>query len=262
MSYNTNMDMNSADVATLVPNPADLLALSVEEQGRLILKLLTRQGGKSVRVNQHNFFNRANDFASPPKYGSRQKEVDEALLEAWAWLVGRGLLAKDPGPGENWFFATKAGQELGSQEDTTAYRKANLLPKEHIHPALAEKVYAVFLRGRYDTAIFQAFLEIEVAVREAGGFPQDLVGEKLMRVAFAPAKSGQHGPLTDTSLPAGEQEAMSHLFAGAFGLYRNPTAHRYVPTDPQQAAEVIVFASQLRRIVDRLRVLTPGVAKP
>jgi hypothetical protein len=46
---------------------------------------------------------------------------------------------------------------------------------------------------------------------------------------------------------------MAHLFAGAFGLYRNATAHRYVPTDAKQGAEVIMFASQLMRIVDRVK---------
>ncbi len=77
-----------------------------------------------------------------------------------------------------------------------------------------------------------------------------------MRAAFATENKQKHttaGPLTDTSLPAGEQTAMAHLFAGAFGLYRNSTAHRYVPTDPSEASEVIMFASQLLRIVDRLR---------
>jgi hypothetical protein len=58
--------------------------------------------------------------------------------------------------------------------------------------------------------------------------------------------------LTDNTIPKAEQEAMAHLFAGAFGLYRNSTAHRYVPTKPEEAAEVIMFASQLLRLVDRL----------
>ena len=61
------------------------------------------------------------------------------------------------------------------------------------------------------------------------------------------------GPLTDTSLPVAEQEAMMALFAGAIGMYKNPQSHRHVPTKGQDAAEVIVFASQLLRIVDRLK---------
>jgi uncharacterized protein (TIGR02391 family) len=245
---------NSGDIASLVPNPDDLLKLSVEEHGRLILKLLVPCDSPKKTVAHSNFFNRANDYQYRPKYGDRQGEVDEALMVAWSWLENRGLLTKAPSSGGvNWFFVTKAGQQLGSQVDATGYRNANLLPKEQLHPVIAEKTYPAFLRGHYDTSIFQAFREIEVAVREAGGFPQDLIGDKLMRAAFAPAKTGQPGPLTDTTLPGGEQEAMSHLFAGAFGLYRNSTAHRYVPTNPQEAAEVIMFASQLRRIVDRLK---------
>ena len=255
--------MNSAHIATLVPNADDLLMLTNEEQGRLVLRLLVAHDSPQNPVAHSNVFSRSNDYADPPKYGGRQREVDEALMGAWSWLENNGYLAKAPSSGGgNWFFVTRAGKQLGSHEDATAYRKADLLPRERIHSALAEKVYAAFLRGHYDTAIFQAFLEIEVAVRDAGGFPQDLIGEKLMRVAFATARNGQRGPLTDTNLPLGEQEAMSHLFAGAFGLYRNSTAHRYVPTDPQEAAEVIVFGSQLRRIVDRLKSQTPGRAKP
>jgi uncharacterized protein (TIGR02391 family) len=244
--------MNSCDITSLVPDPDDLLRLSVEERGRLILKLLAPCNSPQNPVAHSNFFNRANDYMYQPKYGNRQKEADASLMEAWSWLESHGFLVKGPSSGgAAWFFVTKAGQQLASEKDATSYQKANLLPKDQLHPIIAERTYPAFLRGDYATAIFQAFLEIEVAVRNAGGFSQDLSGDRLMRAAFAPSKSGQAGPLTDTNLPSGEQEAMSHLFAGAFGLYRNATAHRYVPTDPEEAAEIIMFASQLHRIVDR-----------
>ena len=66
------------------------------------------------------------------------------------------------------------------------------------------------------------------------------------------AEKALDGPEGD-SLRAAEQEAMANLFAGAIGLYKNPQSHRHVPTHPEDAAEVIVFASQLLRIVDRLK---------
>lgn len=53
-------------------------------------------------------------------------------------------------------------------------------------------------------------------------------------------------------LPIAEQEAMANLFAGAIGLYKNPQSRRYVLTHSEDAAEVILFASQLLRTVDRL----------
>ena len=47
---------------------------------------------------------------------------------------------------------------------------ANVLPKQSLHPTIAERVWPNFIRGEYDTAVFQAFKEVEVAVRAAGGF--------------------------------------------------------------------------------------------
>ena len=78
---------------------------------------------------------------------------------------------------------------MSSQEEFEAYRKASVLPRNQLHPVIAAKVYAAFLRGEYDTAVFQAFREIEVAVRAAGGFPADLVGTDLMREGFRPANA-------------------------------------------------------------------------
>ena len=73
-----------------------------------------------------------------------------------------------------------------------------------------------------------------------------------MRDAFAVPKQGRAtGPLTDPSAQGSEQEAMRNLFTGAFGVYRNPTGHRHVPTEPEETAEIIMLASQLLRIVDR-----------
>lgn len=266
--------MNSADVASLVPNPDDLLALAVEERGRLILKLLTPHGGtirpttpgSSMPVNHQNFFSRLNDYRDPPKYGDRQPEVDEALLNAWGWLENHSLLVKSPSSGQGWFIVTKEGKEFGAREDITAYQKASLLPKRQLHQLIAGKVYPAFLRGEYDTAVFQAFREVEIAVREAGNFGHGDYGTDLMRAAFKPSeRKGQPttaGPLTDTRLVVAEQEAMSNLFAGAIGLYKNPQSHRNVATEAVDAAEVIGFASHLLRIVDQLKPQSLGGAKP
>ncbi|MGB7723357.1 MAG: TIGR02391 family protein [Bryobacteraceae bacterium] len=244
-------------ISKLVPDPIVLLSLELEELGGILLVHLNsydaRESNAIVqlgRVSRHDFFN---EIHQRPLYGSHEEEVSRALMEAWGWLVAQNFLVETEYAGL--YFVSRRGSRLESSQDFESYQKARLLPKGQLHTLIAARVYPAFLRGEYDTAIFQAFREVEVAVRQAGQFAADQVGEKLMRAAFAVANAKNNlaaGPLTDVQLPTAEQEAMAHLFAGAFGLYRNSTVHRHIPTHPEQAAEVIMFASQLLRIVDRV----------
>jgi len=240
----------------LVPKAIDFLTLPVEDVAEILIGHWNSypDGGNEVaqlgRVNQQGFFNlieRQHVFAD---YNDAVRHV---LLEAWSWLESEGLLARDPVTPVS-FFITRRGKAVKSRADFAAYRNSNLLPKHQAHPIIASKVYPAFQRGDYDVAVFLAFREVEVAVRQAAGYPHELVGDALMRAAFSADENNRPaGPLTDTGLPISEQRNMAHLFAGAFGLYRNSTGHRYVPTEPEEAAEVIMLASQLLRIVDRLK---------
>jgi uncharacterized protein (TIGR02391 family) len=89
---------------------------------------------------------------------------------------------------------------------------------------------------------------VEVRVRNLGGFGNDLIGVALMNQAFGPS-----GPLRDANSASGEQEGTRALFAGAYAVLRNPSAHREVSyEDVSEAAEAVLTASLLMRMLDRI----------
>ena len=250
-------------IFSLIPNADDLLALDVEDLADVLWFHLNslKQGDGSVMqhdgtIIQDNFFYERHNKPKPHEYEGREEQVNQALREAWAWLQSEGFLV-EKSSGSHGLFISRRGQRITSREHFADYRMASLLPKGQLHPLSPGKVYPAFLRGDYDVAVFLAFREVEIAVRDAGKFGPNDYGKDLMRDAFKPAEKKDQsvtpGPLTDTQLPTAEQEAMANLFAGAIGLYKNPQSHRHVPTHPEDAAEVIMFASQLLRIVDRLK---------
>ena len=179
--------------------------------------------------------------------------VELAIAEAISWLVTQGLLVPDLGqPAPGFYVPTRRAQSLKTRTDVDAFRKGRILPSDLLPTLFAEKVVPLFRRGDHDIAVFQAFKEVEVAVRntanaKGAGYSGSEVGTPLMRKAFHP----DTGPLTDKALVAAEREAEMHLFAAAIGHAKNPTSHRTVPMTALEAARLIVFASHLIDIIER-----------
>jgi uncharacterized protein (TIGR02391 family) len=121
------------------------------------------------------------------------------------------------------------------------------LPKDLIHPSIREEVWLQASLGQWATAVFIAFRQVEETVRAAGGYSPNNVGVSLMRDAF----HKDNGPLTNKGDPLAEREALSSLFAGAIGSYKNPHSHRKVAgLEATEAREIVMLASHLLRIVE------------
>ena len=235
----------------ILPDAEHLLSLEPEElAGPLLISL---EGinpiNPDVLITRKNM---AMEIEKNPQlnYSYECRVLILAVMEAWQFLLSEGFLAPIPkdlrSVTTTTYFVTRRGKKIETLEDFEAYRKADLLRKHQLHSIIAEKVWSIFAQGSYGTAVLEAFRQVEVAVRKAGNYAENDRGTDLMRNAF----NIDNGNLTDkTRLPAVRQ-AMSDLFSGAIGLYKNPSSHHDVEFTPEEAAEIIVFASHLLRIVD------------
>ncbi len=221
--------------------PTSKLVLELEPE-ELASYLLDHLRGNDSHLHLENVFGSRGIQA----HYDNNSRVEHALREAWAWLVNEGLLVQRNSNG--WYFISRRAETLLSKQDFEAFRRSGILPKDSLHPLIAEKVWPSFLRGDYETAVFQAFKEIEVAVRTGGDFANTDFGTALMNQAF----NVNTGPLTDMTLPEPERIGMRSLFFGAVSLFKNPSSHRHVVlTDPNETAEIISFASLLMRIIEQ-----------
>jgi uncharacterized protein (TIGR02391 family) len=234
----------------ILPNHEALLALEPEELAKIVLEHLNSVDEKTdgLYLNRHNF-SLPHTVQEYPE--AHREAITRALMEAWMCLEREGLIIPRPGTDGSWISVSRRGRQITNREGSIPYPHSDLLPRQLLHPTIDRNVWPAFIRGEYDTAVFQAFKEVEVKVRSAGRFlPTDL-GVDLMRKAFHP----NTGPLTDRNLPYAEHEALQHLFAGAIGSIKNPQSHRNVSiSDPVETVEKIILASHFLKIVDSRNV--------
>jgi uncharacterized protein (TIGR02391 family) len=181
------------------------------------------------------------------------KPTVDALNEGWSWLFGRGLLALDYEKHTTLHAAvlTRLGERVMS-EGLSSVRATVRLDMD-LHPIIDEKAKGSYLQGKYGRASFDAMKAVEIRVKELSGEPkgpkgETLYGVALMRHAFAP-----EGLLASTTDDRGEVVARMELFAGGIGVFKNPGSHSEVEIgDPTEAAEIILFADLLMRILDHI----------
>jgi hypothetical protein len=153
---------------SLIPDADILLSQEPEELAMVLLECL-----HNLPPNEKRLLNPANIFSSDnlKEYDrTRHNAIRKVLMEAWSSLVRNEFLAPDAEEGSRgWYFITRKGERIRTSTEFEAFRKANLLPKSLLHSILQLKVWPDFARGEYDTAVFKAFKEVEVAVRDKGG---------------------------------------------------------------------------------------------
>lgn len=234
MSTGTPWELEADDVVAL---PLDDLALRVLVDAR-----------DNNEWNWLNWLKMAQTHGDPGR-----RDAVLALSEAWAWLLNRGLVVRNPDQSSaEAFVISRQGHE--ALERGLPWLRAVQRLDLQLVPVLEAKARPQFLRGDFEAAAFMAMKEVEVRVREMSGLGAELVGRTLMQEAFKPG-----GPLHSAETEAGESVALMELFKGSIGTFKNPASHRRVDvTDATEAAEVILLADLLLRLLDKIEAVPPS----
>ena len=142
---------------------------------------------------------------------------------------------------------TQKGVQFKEEDFQRLIGKWTLVPSLLFHKIIIKKCWSHVERTEFADAVFKAFKAIEIETRKACSFTAELIGVKLMRKAFDPEK----GPLTDLTVPKAERQAMSDLFCGTIGLYKNPHSHRDVELEFNETFEMLLLATHLLNIIDK-----------
>ncbi len=185
-----------------------------------------------------------------------------ALVEAWQRLVLDGLIVdwppKDPryereGHGEM-FQLTRWGREIrGRGTEGSKLVSARRRLGVELHPQLAGRLRDVVAVGAFEQAALLGLRAVEARVRQLAGDPRGKRGERLTGTALMQSVfSPENGSLADSDADSGERVGIMNLFAGAFGAVRNGLVHTEVEwADPTEAAEYVLLADLLMRLLDR-----------
>jgi uncharacterized protein (TIGR02391 family) len=189
---------------------------------------------------------------------SKKAIADKAIGRAWRWLEREEFI--EPMSGQNgqngWYYLAEKGEAVAKGHDIKKFQSARDLPKELLHPAIRDRTVAALMRsasrgseGELVSTVRDALIAVEDTVRTVARLAATDYGVDLMRAAFN-RDTGALGD-KDTSKPSGERDALSHLFAGAIGRFKNRVAHGSPPLSAAEAMDQLLLASHLLRIVDQ-----------
>lgn len=231
----------------MMPTPEALIELEPEEIGKLILTFLW----ENAKENAQNLVSSPSliQYMGP----QNRMKIQKVLMEGWGWLVSEGLIARQPDESAEWYFLSRRGQKLKQSGDLNEYLQTRSLARD-LDPILEAKVKPLFLRGSLDAAVFQAFKEVEVRMREAARLGNEYYGKTLVQKCFGP----EDGILVAQTQEPSEREGLFLLFLGSIGLFKNPHSHRNIELPSNEAAVLINFADYLLKTIDSRMTENPS----
>ena len=138
------------ELLQLIPEVSLLLTLPPEELGAKMLFALRQRKGQQVNRMfllsnlEEELWSSTSAAQSSNHYpGEKREDVSLALTEAWAWLEAQGLLV--PAPSDStvrigWRVLSRRARLMESEADFAEFKVARLLPKEILHPGIADRV--------------------------------------------------------------------------------------------------------------------------
>jgi uncharacterized protein (TIGR02391 family) len=232
-----------------LPTAAALLQLTNPQLDEILLKIAADRATNQDPTANKYVYDGSLANLYPVVSGNTfeaSKAADRVIGEAWQRLQAAGLIMQAPNQADGNRTVTTNGAKMAASSNFQEMMIRQGLSRDMLHPELQRSVYNSFAAGDYDTAVRDAFVILEHAVRTAAGLQPSKIGVKLMREAFSPT----NGPLTDPHMQSAERERMADLFAGAIGVFKNPLSHRRVgKNDPAPVIEELMFASRLLRFV-------------
>lgn len=112
---------------------------------------------------------------------------------------------------------------------------------ELLHRRVIDNCALLYRNGHFPQAALEAMKQVELALREKTLAPKKFFGRRLIKRTF----KEERGIKLTVPLGPEYQEAASSLFEGAFGYYRNYTAHEGEKIDKLLCARVLILASEL-----------------
>lgn len=230
----------------LIPESRSIVEMHAADLAGYIFEVLMKIDAMNRgQWNRRNFC-----METSREYGSAERGSDHeagvACSAAWSWLESNGLICRHPEQDNDWFVPTARGHLVRNHQGIRQLIGNEQLPEHFLHTEFVSNVRPLFLQSRFETAVFEAFKTLEVAIRIAADFGDDSIGVPLASKAFHP----EDGPLTDTSLEKGERVALMNLMIGAIGSYKNPSSHRRIAISAEEARDMIMLASHLLKIVE------------
>jgi hypothetical protein len=175
------------------PGLIELQDLDAADIGRLILPHVERDIAKHGGNRDPSFIARSLAEQSGDPAGAPR--IAQLVMEGVQYLIRAGFLIPDVlSNGERYRLSRAGAQAAGSPHATsTAIPLSDA--QALLHPRIARAALADYERGpgRYDHAVFSAFRELEIVVRECSGLDESAIN--LMNAALGAGKTSQRGAL-------------------------------------------------------------------